>query len=153
MAHLALTCFIAAPPEQVWDVLADLDGHAAWMADVRSLRVVSERTRGVGAVVEVQSELFGAPVVRDVMVVTRWEPPTRLSVAHRGAFHGTGDFLLDAADNGTIFTWVEDFAPPLGPLGEAAFSLLVRPHLERVFRRSLENLGRIVTERAAHPST
>jgi hypothetical protein len=76
-----------------------------------------------------------------------------LSVEHRGAFHGTGDFLLDAVDNGTIFTWVEDFVPPLGPLGEAAFALVVRPHLERVFTRSLENLGRIVVEGSAHDAT
>lgn len=149
MAHLELTRFIPVAREAVWDVLADIEGQGAWMADVRALRVVSERKRGAGAVMHVTSELFGLPVVDDVMVVTRWEPPSRMSVEHRGAFHGTGDFLLDTAENGTIFTWTEDFSPPLGVAGEAVFAIMVRPHLERVFARSIENLRRAVLERAA----
>ncbi len=140
MAHLEIQKFVAAPPERVWDVLADLEHQAAWMVDVRKLDIVTEEKRGVGAVMHVTSELFGLPLVKDVMAITAWEPPRRMDVEHRGQFHGSGQFLLDRADNGTIFTWIEDFAPPLGPLGEAVFALVVRPHLLRVFARSMENV-------------
>jgi hypothetical protein len=78
------------------------------------------------------------------MTVTRWEPPGRMDVEHTGAFHGTGSFQIDAVDNGSIFTWVEDFRPPLGPAGELAFQLVIRPHLARVFARSLANLRDVV---------
>jgi hypothetical protein len=143
VAHLQIEKFIVAPPERVWDVLADLEHQAAWMVDVRALDIVTEEKRGAGAVMHVTSELFGLPLVRDVMAITAWEPPRRMDVEHRGQFHGSGQFLLDPAENGTIFTWVEDFAPPLGPLGEAVFALVIRPHLLRVFARSLGNLARV----------
>ncbi len=143
MAHLEVRNFIAAPPQAVWDVLADLEHQAAWMVDVRTLDVVTEQKQGAGTVVRVTSELFGQPVVKDVMAITAWEPPRRMDVEHRGQFHGTGSFVLDPADNGAIFTWVEDFRPPLGPLGELAFSLIIRPHLLRVFARSMANVKRL----------
>jgi carbon monoxide dehydrogenase subunit G len=143
LAHLQIQKFIAAPPERVWDVLADLEHQAAWMVDVRKLEIVTEEKRGAGAVMHVTSELFGLPLVRDVMAITAWEPPRRMDVEHRGQFHGSGQFLLDPAANGTIFTWIEDFAPPFGPLGEAVFALVIRPHLLRVFARSMRNFARL----------
>jgi hypothetical protein len=87
------------------------------------------------------------PVVKDVMAITRWEPTRRMDVEHRGQFAGTGSFILDRADNGTIFTWIEDFQPPLGPLGEFGFAVAVRPHLMRVFARSMANVRRLAIER------
>lgn len=147
MAHLEITTFIPASPESVWEVLADLEHQAAWMVDVRKLDIVTAEKRGQGAVMHVTSDLFGLPVVKDVMAITRWEPPRRMDVEHRGQFAGTGSFILDRADNGTIFTWVEDFIPPLGPLGEFGFALAVRPHLRRVFARSMANVRRLAIER------
>ena len=143
MAHLEIQQQIHAPPETVWAILADLEHQAAWMVDVRKLRVVSDKKQGAGALLHVTSELFGLPVVKDVMLITAWDPPHRMDVEHRGQFHGTGSFLLEASDGGTRFTWIEDFRPPLGRLGEAAFSLIIRPHLLRVFARSLENVRRL----------
>ncbi len=146
MAHLDIRRFIAAPPQAVWDVIADLEHQAAWMVDVRKLEIVTEQKQGAGAILHVTSELFGQPLVKDVMEITAWEPPRRMDVAHRGQFAGSGQFLLDPVENGTIFTWIEDVRPPLGPLGELAFAAVVRPHLMRVFARSLANVRRLAEE-------
>ena len=143
MAHLDIRRFIAAPPQAVWDVIADLEHQAAWMVDVRKLDIVTEQKQGAGAILHVTSELFGQPLVKDVMEITAWEPPRRMDVAHRGQFAGSGQFLLDPVENGTIFTWIEDFRPPLGALGELAFAAVVRPHLMRVFARSMANVRRL----------
>jgi carbon monoxide dehydrogenase subunit G len=89
MAHLEITTFIAAPPEAVWEILADLEHQGAWMVDVRKLEVVTERKRGEGAIIHVTSELFGLPLVKDVMAITRWEPPHRMDVEHRGTRTGS----------------------------------------------------------------
>jgi hypothetical protein len=135
---------IAARREAVWRVIADLERQGEWMVDVRRLRVTTPQKQGVGTVLHVTSELFGLPVVRDVMAITRWEPPRRMDVEHRGMFHGTGSFVLDDdGAGGTTFTWIEDFRPPLGWLGEAAFYAVVRPHLMRVFARSMGNVARL----------
>jgi hypothetical protein len=143
MAHLEIRTFIPASPEAVWAVLEDLEHQADWMVDVRKLDVVTDIKRGEGAIMHVTSDLFGQPIVKDVMAITRWDPPYRMDVEHRGQFHGTGAFLLDRVDNGTIFTWIEDFDAPLGPLGEIGFAVAVRPHLMRVFARSMENVRRL----------
>jgi hypothetical protein len=143
MATLEVSRFIAAPPQAVWDVIADVPRQGEWMVDVRSLTVRGEQTSGAGTTIDVTSELFGLPLVRDVMEFTAWEPPHRMAVAHRGAFSGDGEFLLEPADNGTIFTWVERFRPPLWKFGEIAFTLAVKPHLTRVFGRSLDNVKRL----------
>jgi carbon monoxide dehydrogenase subunit G len=144
MAELTVRALLPAPPDVVWRVIERLDRQGEWMADVRSLEITSPRRKGVGALLDVRSELFGLPVVHDVMEVTAWEPPHLMEVRHRGAFHGIGEFRLEPVGDATLFTWLERFTPPLGPLGEAVFALVVRPHLRRVFRRSLRNLARFV---------
>jgi len=148
MARLDIRRFIAAPPEVIWDVISDFDRQREWMVDLRRLEIVSEQRQGAGTAMDVTSELFGLPVVKDVMTITAWEPPHRMDVRHSGQFHGTGAFLLERVDNGTIFTWVEDFEPPLGQLGELGFALVIGPHLRRVFARSMANVKRLAEERA-----
>ena len=149
MAHLDITVLIDATPDVVWAVLADLERQGEWMVDVRGLDVVSERKRGAGTVLHVTSELFGLPVVRDVMEIIAWDPPRRIDVVHRGQFHGSGSFVLERAPAGTTrMCWVEDFEPPCGRLGELAFRVAVRPHLLRVFRRSLRNLKQLAEARS-----
>ena len=143
MAHIDVRVFIRATPERVWEVISDIPAQANWMVDVRRLEVTSEQKSGTGAVIEVTSELFGLPLVKDTMRITAWEPPHRFDVEHVGQFSGTGSFSVEAAPGGAIFSWVEDFKPPLGPLGELGFNLSVGPHLKRVFSRSLDNVRQL----------
>ena len=118
------------------------------MVDVRHLEVTSQQRQGPGTVVEVTSELFGLPLVHDVMEVRDWQPPLEYGVVHRGQFSGSGRFRLEQVPGGTVFIWQEDFRPPLGPLGELGFRLVVGPHLRRVFGRSLDNLRRLCEREA-----
>ena len=146
MAHLDVRVFIRATPERVWEVISDLPAQAGWMVDVRRLEVTSAQKSGAGTVIEVTSELFGLPLVKDTMRITAWEPPHRFDVEHAGQFSGTGSFIVEAAPGGSILTWIEDFKPPLGPLGELGYTLVVGPHMKRVFERSLDNARRLVEE-------
>jgi hypothetical protein len=146
MATLNLWTHIQAPPERVWDVISDLRGQKRWMVDLRSLSFTGIEREGEGAIVDVTSELFGLPLVKDRMRISRWEPPTRFDVEHIGAFTGIGEFILKPVAGGTLFTWREVFKPPLGILGELGFALLVGPHLRSVFRRSMANVKRLSEE-------
>ena len=143
MARLDLRIFIRATPERVWEVIGDLEGQKRWMADLRHLEIKSEQRSGAGTELDVTSELFGLPLVKDRMVITAWEPPHRFEVRHEGSFTGSGSFMLEPVRGGTVFTWIEDFKPPLGPAGELGFSTVVGPHLRRVFRRSMDNVRRL----------
>jgi hypothetical protein len=143
MARLDLRIFIRATPERVWAVLANLPAQKLWMVDLRSLEITSKQQSGPGTELRVTSELFGLPVVKDRMTITAWEPPHRFDVRHTGSFSGTGSFLLEPVRGGTVFTWIEDFRPPMGRLGELGFRLLVGPHLRRVFGRSMANVRRL----------
>jgi hypothetical protein len=147
MAHVELRMFIRATPQAVWDVISDLDGQARWMVDVRRLEVISETKSGVGTTIDLTSELFGLPVLHDVMDIVTWEPPHELAIVHRGAFTGTASFRLEPVPGGTVFVWTEDFKPPLGPLGELGFVLLVRNHLRRVWSQSMDNVRKLVEGR------
>jgi hypothetical protein len=143
VARLELRLFIQATPERVWEILGGLPGQKRWMVDLRSLEVTSAVQSGLGTEVKVTSELFGLPVVKDKMMITSWEPPYRFDVEHVGAFSGWGSFLLNPVSGGTTFIWIEEFKPPLGKLGELGFSLVVGPHLRKVFRRSMGNVKRL----------
>jgi hypothetical protein len=143
MAKLDVSVFIRAAPERVWEVIADLPGQASWMVDVRKIDVISELQTGAGTVLQVTSDLFGLPVVHDTMRITTWQPPVRYDVEHSGQVTGTGAFVLEPAPGGTVFRWLEDFKPPLGPLGELGFKLIVGPYMRRVFTRSLANLRQL----------
>lgn len=143
MAKLDVSVFIRATPQRVWEIIEDLPAQETWMVDVRKIEVTSEQRSGVGTVVEVSSDLFGLPLVRDTMLITTWQPPVRYDVEHSGQFSGTGAFVLEPAPGGTLFRWLEDFKPPLGPLGELGFRLVVGPHMRRVFARSLANLKQL----------
>lgn len=140
MAKLDLRIFIRATPQRVWDILSDLEGQQRWMVDLRSLEITTEQETGVGAEMHVTSELFGRPVIKDKMVITAWDPPHRYDVKHVGSFTGTGSFILEPVRGGTVFTWIEEFNPPLGFVGETGFSVAVGPHLRKVFRRSMDNV-------------
>jgi uncharacterized protein YndB with AHSA1/START domain len=139
--------FIPAPPEAVWETLADLEGQAAWMTDVVELRVTSERKEGVGTAMAVTSRVLFKKV-REVATVTTWEPPHRLAVRHSGDFTGTGIFTLEPAPGGTIFVWREEIRLPFGPLGLAAFPLL-RGHLVRLLAHNSDRLRDAVVARLA----
>lgn len=153
MAVLDLWVHINAPPERVWDVIADLPGQKRWMVDLRSIEFTSDQHEGQGAVMNVTSELFGLPLVKDRMRITKWQPPTRFDVEHIGQFTGTGEFILQPVAGGTLFTWREVFKPPLGALGELGFALVVGPHLRSVFRRSMANVKRLSEESHATSRT
>jgi len=154
MATINLWTHIEAPPERVWDVISDLPGQKRWMVDLRKIEPFGAQwSTGdagdwaqAGAVLDVTSELFGLPLVKDRMRISRWERPTRFDVEHIGQFTGTGEFILQPVAGGTLFRWREVFKPPLGVLGELGFALAVGPHLRGVFRRSMANVKRLSEE-------
>jgi hypothetical protein len=134
---------LRAPAQRVWSVLTDWKRQASWMPDVAWMRPLGLE-RELGARLAVRTKVFGIPVVTDLIIVTAWEPPTRLAGAHAGVVKGTGEWLLGSSpDGGTALRWVEDLslAPPV--LGELALRCYA-PFQRLMLRRSIANLRRLV---------
>ena len=108
------------------------------MEDVESIEFGSEARQGTGTEMRVATRVGPFRTI-DVMTVTGWEPPRRISVRHRGLFTGRGEFEISAVGGATRFTWTEEIDFPWragGPIG----AIVARPILTRIWRRNLQRL-------------
>jgi carbon monoxide dehydrogenase subunit G len=139
--HLEERVAVAAPPEAVFEAVADWERQSAWVAFTTVTadggpHRVGERLL---AVTKVAGVGFSDP-----MEVTRWEPPRRVDVRHLGrVLRGTGTFLVEPAPGGAWFVWAEDLDLPLGAAGRLGFAV-VGPLFRLLLRRSLRRLARMV---------
>jgi uncharacterized protein YndB with AHSA1/START domain len=143
--RVAMSAVFDAPPERTWSVLADWERQASWMPDVAWMRVVGHE-RELGARLLVRTKVFGIPAVTDRLVVTTWEPPSRLAVQHLGLVKGSGEWRLTPVDDGTRFDWIEVLSLPLGMAGELALRAY-GPVQRAMLTRSVRNLRRLVERR------
>lgn len=152
MARIETMTHIEAEPARVWEVLADWERQPQWMQDARSVTVLSPHREGVDVVVRCRTDLLGGLVVTDDMVTTEWEQPRVIGVRHLGGLiRGVGAFELEASPYGTRFTWWEEIDPPFGALGESLTSVLLAPHVQRLFRTSLAALKRVCESTSVRP--
>jgi uncharacterized protein YndB with AHSA1/START domain len=139
---------IDAPIERVWSVVADIPGQPRWMSDMKSVRMDTPGPVGIGSRAEARIRMLGV-AVRDPVVVTAFEPPTRFAVRHEGGFAGNGIMTLEPGADGTttIVRWSESLVPPILPwLGTE----LLRPVFRAVFQADLHQLTQLVEGRHAH---
>lgn len=160
---------IPAPPERVWDVLADVPSQPRWMRDLKAIRFedptpespasrsgsrsasregtpgstgsVGVGTRAVGTV-----RMFGIEQ-SDVVEVDVFDPPHRFGLRHLGRFAGRGDFWLTPVPGGaTRVRWREELRSPLARLGRPGrlVDALFARVFELVFRADLRRLRDLV---------
>jgi Polyketide cyclase / dehydrase and lipid transport len=139
-----------APARQVWDAVVDWESQTEWMLGTR-VRVVGDRTHGLGARVEAVTGV-GRLAVVDPMVVTEWEPPHRCVVSHTGpVVRGTGVFeVFGLPDDRSRLVWSEHLDLPGGRLGQLGWPL-VRPAMVAGVRLSLSRLSRRVQRSGQQP--
>lgn len=127
---------IAASPESVWDVLADIETQPDWMRDLKSVKILTPPPTGVGTRALGTVRILGISV-EDPVVITAFDRPTRYAIEHQGLFEGTGVVELEPVAGGTHLRWTEILVPPVLPhLG----ALIQRPILGAVFQADLERL-------------
>jgi uncharacterized protein YndB with AHSA1/START domain len=133
---------IDAPPERVWEELADIEGQPRWMRDMKEVRVLTSGPVGAGTRGEAHVRIFGIGVT-DPVSVSAFDPPRRFAIRHEGAFKGGGEIRLEAGADGssTIVRWDETLVPPLLPHVAAA---LQRPILGRIFQADLIRLRELL---------
>lgn len=151
MARIEVNTHIETPPERVWEVLVDWESQPRWMADARTVTVLSPQRTGTGTVLRCRTDLAGL-VVTDDMQISEWEEHRLVGVRHLGRLiRGVGAFQLEPTPHGTHLLWWEEIDPPLGAVGEALTQVLVAPFVARTARRSVANLKRLCESRAVRP--
>ena len=138
------TMHVDAPPEGVFDALADVPNHPAWANPSAKLRVfaVSEGPPRLGATYRSEQVFTGKPQTADLEIVEFDRPRTfafRVSQRKQGGskdVHYTHRFVLSPEGGGTVLerTTSGDGNPIVG--------FLAKPAIMKDGRTSLGNLKR-----------
>lgn len=132
-------------------MLMDWERQSDWMLDADSVVVTSRRREGVGVTIDVRTRLLGIAVLTEPMVVTRWEPPSRLTIRHGSLLSGTGTWELRPRPGGTLFTWTEDVRLGVPVIGEPA-AWLYRPVLKWLMGRAMKGLRAHIVAAGPRPA-
>jgi uncharacterized protein YndB with AHSA1/START domain len=139
------TIDMAAPPEKVWDVLMDAGRLGEWVTIHRKLHGHPDKPLREG------SEIVQTLHLRGVNFKVHWTVE-ELDEPSLAVWEGRGParskavtrYELQANGEGTRFHYLNEFAPPLGPLGNAASRALVGGVSQREAQASLQRLKALV---------
>ena len=145
MTEVTTTIQIAAAPQDVWDVVMDIERTHEWVTIHR--RLVSHS----GGDLRVGYEMRQTLCLRGVKFDVEWEL-TELYAPRRAVWEGHGPARsrarivdeLTAVDSGTHFEYRNTFKAPLGPLGAVASRTLVGGLPKREADASLKRLKRLL---------
>jgi hypothetical protein len=134
-------------PEVVWELITDWENQGKWQLEARDFVVTSPQREGIG--VEATATVsIGGITTHDRVLVTEWQANKRLGIEHKGWVSGRAEMRLTPLEPGTTHLfWSEKLYPPWGILGAIGMSLF-KPLMIRTFRRDLDVLARLVTERS-----
>jgi uncharacterized protein YndB with AHSA1/START domain len=132
---------IAAPAEQVWEMVMDASRLGEWVTIHRKLERADNGPVRVGYRMDQQLHLRG------VNLEVHWEL-VECAPCERAVWEGHGparsrartEYVLSAERGGTRFDYRNEFHPPLGPLGAIVGRALVGGMPEREAARTLERL-------------
>jgi uncharacterized protein YndB with AHSA1/START domain len=145
--------FIAAPPERVWQILADADCYGYWVVGSQTIRGADPDFPAVGTRFYHRVG-FGPFTINDHTEVLDAHPPYRLELKAKARPLGTAHvvLLLQPRGDGTHVTMIED---PGDPLTKLVFNplthLLVRGRNAESLRR-LKELSEDPARAAAAPT-
>ena len=145
MSMITISIKISLPKEEVWEQIADLESHTAWMADAETITITSDKNQGVGTTFDCETKV-GPFRLTDRMEITDWQENLIMGVAHSGVVTGRGHFTLEStSDSETLFSWEETLRFPWW-MGGPAGALFARPVLKAIWKRNLKRLKNILEE-------
>ena len=134
---------IDAPIAMVWNEISNINNHANWMNDVKSIEFLSNIQKGVGTKILVLTKV-GPIILKDIMSFTKWIEGVEIEVNHKGIVTGKGSFLLRSIDSKrTMFTWNESLKFPIilgGIVGDIFGSYI----LKNIWKKNIQNLKKII---------
>jgi uncharacterized protein YndB with AHSA1/START domain len=132
---------IAAPRERVWKMVMDPARLGDWVTIHRKLVRADDGPPRIGFEMDQQIQLRGVSVEVHWKLV-ECEPGERAVWQGRGPARSRArtEYVLHDEDGGTRFDYLNEFHPPLGPVGALASRALVGGMPEREAKHTLERL-------------
>ncbi|HLV57510.1 MAG TPA: SRPBCC family protein [Natronosporangium sp.] len=142
--EVAASVVVAADVDRVFAGLTAFDRQGEWIP-FTTVRVVAGDGREGSRIEAVTS--VGPLVIRDLMRVTRFDPPYEVGVVHEGRLlRGPGVFrCAPVGKDRTHVVWHEWFHLPGGPVGRAVAPLLW-PGSRAGFTYALRRFARLVEQ-------
>jgi uncharacterized protein YndB with AHSA1/START domain len=121
MASVSTSIDIGTAPDQVWDLVTDLDRLGEWVTIHRALHDPAPAAIEEGTTFGQTLEVAGTPFDVD-WTATAVDAPQRLVWEGAGpaGSRARTSYALAAQDGGTRFTYENEFALPGGAVGDAA---------------------------------
>lgn len=114
--------FIAAPPEEVWALISDLEKGPEWSAVTLQCEITSEGPLGVGCTYRAVSKFMASKITTEHEIL-EWAPPHRIvSKVIKGA-ESTFTQTCEPQGEGTGLTMSNEFSIPAGLPGLVADKL------------------------------
>ena len=136
---------VDAPPEVVYDVIADPTTYPDWLVGAQRIRAVDPAFPRPGSTFEHSVGPVDGVTVDDATRVKGSDPPHRLDLHVRaGVFHADVRLLVAPKGTGSEVRFLER---PTGPA--SALTPLLRPVLHARNSESLRRLGRYVSDLTA----
>ena len=141
MSVVTVSTRIAAPRERVWKMVMDPARLHDWVTIHRKLVHADDGPPRIGFEMDQQIHLRGVSVEVHWKLV-ECEPDERAVWEGRGPARSRArtEYVLRSEDGGTRFDYLNEFHPPLGPVGALASRALVGGMPEREAKHTLERL-------------
>jgi uncharacterized protein YndB with AHSA1/START domain len=146
MSQVHVTTEIAAPIEQVWDVVMDPDRLGDWVTIHRSLHSVSQRPLHEGATMDQSLRMHGVSF-RVKWNLVHLRSPCQADWEGRGPANSRAriSYRLSGGDGEpTVFEYTNEFTAPGGRLGNVASRVIVGSASEREAQHSLARLKKLL---------
>lgn len=132
MYHFVTKWFFRAPIERVWEETANMEAYPDWWRNLRKAKIRGSESRlQLGSVVDCEVRGALPYTLRFTLEVTVFQPPNLVEVKSSGDLAGSGKWMLEIQDDGTMSTFYWDVGttnPVLNLLGKLPFA---RAMLER----------------------
>jgi len=111
--------FIAAPPEEVWSLISDLEKGPEWSLATLDCRLTSQGAPGLGTTYRSVSKFVASRVITEHEIV-EWVPPRKMVSKVVKGGESTLTQLCEPEGEGSTLTMINDFSPPAAVPGFVA---------------------------------
>lgn len=147
MPDLSVSRHIAAPTEEVWSIITDLEGSVETISGITSIeRLDGGADFGVGTRWRETRKMFGKEATEEMEVTSLEVQRSYTTVADGHSVHYMSTMSVEAAGDGTLLSMTFDAAPQGGfaKFMAATVGRLMKGATRKMIARDLEDIAKAV---------